>query len=626
MKREPQTRADLLAALSSVRNLQQNWMNNHANGNGNGNGFVNGTQRRLLPTHYEDEEHNNSHGGYVSDSISSVDSNSMSYYSNPSSSMAKSKSSSQSGKYSSRERGGGSYRSIQSGGSSVNSGNSRDSQSSFKRQGSFGQGTLCEGMTLKRVLLWFTTLSIVMKLHSTFFHSPVNINLEHGIAAGGSSEAATVALKGFNSEEVEGEGGGGGSSSMMMDIDPASVHAKTHMLNERDDGDNEENNANSNPAGGGAASNNNNNPQQSQNWDDDESPSIVKAIDSGPELTGLQGQIYQFHPEIAESGHSYYQALSSPRFQWNIAPYRWPSCPSGSDTFLGDTGFVFHEPDPNDHSLIKSKHLRFRIQRRADRECLWNHSKSCLAGGNLIMNFGKTSTDILYPGDYSLKTNDGVIRIVAYNTNRACVRKGHEGSNVAGNDGEAAAAANFNGRVEDAENFVVKQPLDYLRQSISHTADPEKCRAWIDERDTDGDDDVFHFNSDAATVHIDTPWMQIVLQLQQNKVATAATCVYASMNVYVADMIPLLVKNGFGGVLGEAALARLKEMEPIRRGVPHGFWDTEEHRVEDVFGTKERRLGGSGSGGGSSVVSQTSRKLLWSWGGSLKLHREQNGV
>ena len=38
------------------------------------------------------------------------------------------------------------------------------------------------------------------------------------------------------------------------------------------------------------------------------------------------------------------------------------------------------------------------------------------------MKFGKTAHNMRHPGEYKLKTNDGPIRILAYNTNRACSR------------------------------------------------------------------------------------------------------------------------------------------------------------------------------------------------------------
>jgi len=98
-------------------------------------------------------------------------------------------------------------------------------------------------------------------------------------------------------------------------------------------------------------------------------------------------------------------------------------CPDGEDKFLGRAGFAFHEPHPQhpDPSRTVSKYLQFQVLRRDERECLWNYSKTCLAGGSFAMKFGKTARDILHPGDYKLKTSDGgVIRIVAYNTNRDC--------------------------------------------------------------------------------------------------------------------------------------------------------------------------------------------------------------
>ena len=153
-------------------------------------------------------------------------------------------------------------------------------------------------------------------------------------------------------------------------------------------------------------------------------PEAITSRGPGPELTDPARRVFRFHGETSgRPGVRWYRILSSPRFQWNAAPYRWSMCPDGEDKFLGRAGFAFHEPHPQhpDPSRTVSKYLQFQVLRRDERECLWNYSKTCLAGGSFAMKFGKTARDILHPGDYKLKTSDGgVIRIVAYNTNRDC--------------------------------------------------------------------------------------------------------------------------------------------------------------------------------------------------------------
>ena len=44
--------------------------------------------------------------------------------------------------------------------------------------------------------------------------------------------------------------------------------------------------------------------------------------------------------------------------------------------YMGDAGFTFHVPDPQDPSkVLQSKYLRFRLEQKDDRSCMWNYSK-----------------------------------------------------------------------------------------------------------------------------------------------------------------------------------------------------------------------------------------------------------
>mmetsp|Transcript_1712 Transcript_1712/g.3414 ORF Transcript_1712/g.3414 Transcript_1712/m.3414 type:complete len:493 (+) Transcript_1712:32-1510(+) len=282
----------------------------------------------------------------------------------------------------------------------------------------------------------------------------------------------------------------------------------------------------------------------------------IAARGAGPELAALDGTIHKFE-EPRHPGVNWYELLSSRKLQWNMSPHRWNNCPDGANVFLGDTGFSFHEiledPDasPDDAEIVRSKQLRFSVGRKDHRECLWNYSKSCLAGGSFVMNLGAMSRDLLYPGDFSLKTlrneDNGPIRIVAYNTNTACMLRTHDESHN----------IQMKGRLIDQENtreaHLDKPPIDYLRRSISSTMDPEGCERWIEERTSNND--LFTFNSDMSTVHVDTPWLQIIVQVRQNKVATKTSCSYAAMNVWITDISPELLEEDIAGLLGDATLA-----------------------------------------------------------------------
>jgi len=300
----------------------------------------------------------------------------------------------------------------------------------------------------------------------------------------------------------------------------------------------------------------------------------------GPSLTGLSGQTFKFYGEQShETGITYYNILASPKMQWNMAPYRWPSCPGGSDMYLGDTGFSFADNSGKSSSSAlgsiintfnnSNKQLRFRITRRDERECTWNYSRACLAGGSFVMNLGPTARDMFYPGDYSIKTNgDGEIRVVAYNTNKYCMRR----TVNAGKEEEVEANANAS---SPRVNPKKKTPIDYLRDTVSTAMHPRECEAWIDKRERK--DDLFSVNSDVSTVHVDTPYMQITIQVRQNKVATKKTCVYAGMNVWITNISPMLLEDTFHGVL------EVNPADPSHAHRTLSYSSVEKHEVEGPF-------------------------------------------
>lgn len=65
---------------------------------------------------------------------------------------------------------------------------------------------------------------------------------------------------------------------------------------------------------------------------------------------------------------------------------------------------------------------------------------------------------------------------------------------------------------------------------------------------------LFAFESDIATVHVDTPWMRVTMQIHQNKVAREGRCAFARLDVWISDINPKLVRGPLGGVLGDDAL------------------------------------------------------------------------
>lgn len=100
----------------------------------------------------------------------------------------------------------------------------------------------------------------------------------------------------------------------------------------------------------------------------------------------VNGHIYKLHGDFLRQQVTWYKVLSSRRLQLNMAPYRWKSCKKQvdrsrrllgeHDMYMGDAGFTFHVPDPQDPSkVLQSKYLRFRLEQKDDRSCMWNYSK-----------------------------------------------------------------------------------------------------------------------------------------------------------------------------------------------------------------------------------------------------------
>ena len=100
----------------------------------------------------------------------------------------------------------------------------------------------------------------------------------------------------------------------------------------------------------------------------------------------VNGHIYKLHGDFLRQQVTWYKVLSSRRLQLNMAPYRWKSCKKQvdrsrrllgeHDMYMGDAGFTFNVPDPQDHSkVLQSKYLRFLLEQKDDRSCMWNYSK-----------------------------------------------------------------------------------------------------------------------------------------------------------------------------------------------------------------------------------------------------------
>ena len=279
---------------------------------------------------------------------------------------------------------------------------------------------------------------------------------------------------------------------------------------------------------------------------------------------------------------SWYNILRTSKLTWNMSPYKYDNCAEGENMFNMNNGFTFHSTDDDDDDgddgqedegdvtttmrkktsswnvlkrkntkKSKTQYLQFRLNRRDVRSCLFNGSKTCLSGGNFIMNLGKTAPDMYHPGSYNIgKVEKEMIKVTAYNTIRDCSSNGS-------NDGNANDAASYtqverrsvmtaDDEQQQQSSSNEKHPIDYLKQDLAFATNPSNCQEWITEREQH--QDIFHFNSDQSTIHVDTPSIYIRIDVRQNKVPTDEECNYANMNVWITtattEMVPL------GGILG----------------------------------------------------------------------------
>ena len=111
-----------------------------------------------------------------------------------------------------------------------------------------------------------------------------------------------------------------------------------------------------------------------QDYPTQDSKALIVSQGAGPQLTGLDGQAIQVNGnKLWElQGATWYNAFTSSRFHWNMAPYRFDTCPSGQNMFNIRNGFTFKEEDPKIPGRMKTRYLSFQMDRRDARKCLFN--------------------------------------------------------------------------------------------------------------------------------------------------------------------------------------------------------------------------------------------------------------
>ena len=321
---------------------------------------------------------------------------------------------------------------------------------------------------------------------------------------------------------------------------------------------------------------------------------IIVSQGTGPEISNsITNTLYKLN-EVTHSQWliterpSFYNIVSSSTFIWNMAPYKYDNCPSGSNMFNLNNGFTFLHPDPKNPSKTKKQYLNFKLNRRDSRQCLFNGSETCLGGGNFILNLGMTTPDMYNPGVY----NVGSIHLVAHNTIRDCSRRWYDldTESIVQGVGQQMNQQDQASSTFDTPHLEKKTPFDYLRQGLHLTTNPQRCEAWINERELKND--LFKFNSDQVTVHISTPYMHLNIDVRQNKVPTDEECNYATMKVWITDindemLLQELREGRVGGILGAQGQGQggpqevLQEMPIVMDTV-----SIEAYQVDGPFGTE----------------------------------------
>ena len=283
------------------------------------------------------------------------------------------------------------------------------------------------------------------------------------------------------------------------------------------------------------------------------------------------------------SAHKYYICL----FSFSCLPFQ---------TFLTGSSIALLDPNPTsaNGAVQSSDNIFVSVQQQ---DTFANTDVAALGGGNLIIKLG--DLDIVFPGDYTLRTAKGDIRVVAHNTIAACSRKWYDydhkpyAASVHGEDSPAI-------RRRRLSLQQVKQPIDYLLDNKEAWIDSAECTKWVEERKNNNDlfqqlgdgpsvyDDLFQQLGDWSTIYIETPLITYQMELRQNKVDNDESCAYASLDTYITEMSPELEAEDFRGILGETKVKKFDFKEGatimLDRSIALEYSNDEAYEVDGPFG------------------------------------------
>lgn len=123
-----------------------------------------------------------------------------------------------------------------------------------------------------------------------------------------------------------------------------------------------------------------------------------------------------------------------------------------------------------------------------------------LGGGSLIIKLG--SQDIVAPGDYTLKTAKGDIRVVAHNPYSACSRKWYDFDHnpypsARGEDHPAGGRRRLS-LLAPTSSESKKEPIEFLLENRESWISSAECANWVQGRKDN--EDLFRQVGDWSTI------------------------------------------------------------------------------------------------------------------------------
>jgi hypothetical protein len=248
-------------------------------------------------------------------------------------------------------------------------------------------------------------------------------------------------------------------------------------------------------------------------------------VNGDPLIMGLSNQVFFFD---GRSG-SWYSAVSTPSFQWNMGLETYKGCPKHADNFVAGVGFTFFDKKGKADKRVKVKVLNPH----------GGVNVGCGGGSANCLGFGSLEIEIdgvahVTGGDYEFM--DGGGRIVAFNTFYECSRKWY--------DFDTNNLSSSSRRLENDKPDV----FDVLGSLKPTMVDPEVCQKWMTDRHDQGN--LFDQPGRWSTVIIETPDITFHLEYkQQNEVCDAHT-----IDVWISSVSLNFLAEHWEGVIGETKL------------------------------------------------------------------------